>query len=93
VAEHFAVDAVDLAKSIFRIGIFPKFSAVVEEYASDQEVTVELGVNWAQDGSGAHHLRDVLDEATAAGVMVFFRGGGAPEAVTHLLEEIGAKPV
>lgn len=87
VAKHFAMDAVDLSEAKFRVGIFPKFAAVMKEDAAEEEVAIELRVD-RRDGSGrAHHLSDVFDESASARVVIAFGRGGAGEAFAHLREE------
>lgn len=87
VAEHFAVKIVGLGEAGLGVAVFPHFAAVVEEDAGDEEVAVEVGIDGAEGVAGAHHLGDVLDEAAAAGVVVFTGGGGAFVAVGEAVEE------
>lgn len=86
-AHHFAREIVELVEAGFGVGVFPEFSAVVEENAGDEEVLVEVGVSDGNGFGGAHHLSDVFDEAATAGVVVFASGSGAAEAVTEFFEE------
>lgn len=90
-AEHFAVEGVELVEAFFGVGVFPEFSGVVEEDGGDDDVAVEFWIDIADGVGGAHHLCDVFDEAAAAGVVVFAGGGGAAEAVAHGFEEMGAE--
>ena len=75
------MDAVDLAEAVFRIRVFPKLAAIMEEDTGKDEIAVEFRIDGTQRVGGTHHLGDVLDEAATAGVVVFPSGGGTAEAV------------
>ena len=51
----------------------------MEKDAREEQIAVQLGVDRAERGGAAHHLRDMLHQSAAAGVVVLARGGGAPE--------------
>ena len=91
VAEHLAVFRVDLAEAFLGVAVFPELAAIVEKHAGDHQVAVEFRVETGDRVCGAHHLRDVLHQPAAAGMMVFPGGGGAAEPVSHRGEEMGAE--
>lgn len=91
VAEHFAVEGEVLSEAGFGILVFPELADVVEKDTSDEEIFVEARVDGADGAGGAHHLSDVLEEASAPGVVVFLGGGSTAKAVAELIDEVSAE--
>src|SRR5882724_4342306 len=61
--------------------ILPKFSAIMKQDAGKQKIDIQLRIERRDLLRDAHHLRGVLDKATAACVMIIARGGGATKPV------------
>lgn len=93
VAEQFAAVVMDLGESAFWVGVFPEFTDIMKESAREEEVAIKGGVNGTQGIGSAHHLGDVFDKSTAAGVVVAFGCGGAAEVFAMGLEEVVAECV
>jgi len=83
VTEEFAAFVEGDVEAVFGDMIFPKFAAVVEQGAGEQQVAVEHGINRGESVGGAHHLRGVFDETAASGVV--------NEAGTCAASETGAE--
>src|SRR6478752_4364810 len=67
--------------------IFPTLPRIVEKNARDEQIEIELRIKRNERGGAAHHLRGVLDKATAARVMIAARSGGAAKAIAPLRNE------
>jgi hypothetical protein len=78
---------VNLIEAIAWVRIFPQLTAVVKHYSSKQEITIPSGINAAQCFGCAHHLRDVLHQATTSSVMVAASGSGATENITEFVKK------
>ena len=48
-AQHFSVHQMELVETGFRVGVFPKLAAVMEEDTGDHEVAVEMRIDIADD--------------------------------------------
>ena len=59
----------------------------MEENPRKQQIEVQVRVERRDLLRDAHHLRRVLDQPSAARVMIIARGGSAPEPVAPLLQE------
>ena len=67
--------------------IFPKFAGIVKENPGEKKINVQLGIERTEGKGHTHHLRSVLNQSAAAGVVIISRGGSAPKAITKILQE------
>ena len=92
-ADHFAALIEGHAEAGLGQMIFPKLAGVVEENAGDEQVEIQVGIKRRDLRRDAHHLRGVLDQAAAAGVMITAGAGGVAETRAVLRDELGAERV
>ena len=63
----------------------------MKKNASDQKINIQLRIERRDCPRQAHHLRGVLDEAAAPGVMIFASCGRATKSVAPLVDECFAQ--
>ena len=67
--------------------VLPKFSRIVEEDTSDQQIAIQLRIQRRDLFRYAHHLRGVLNQSAAPRVMIVARGSCATEPVAPFFQE------
>lgn len=70
VAEEFAPDFARHLKAQLRWAHFPELSRIVEQNPGKKEIPIQVGIDPAQGGCGAHHLRGMPEQSAAVCVVV-----------------------
>jgi hypothetical protein len=79
-------------ESVRREVVFPHFSTVVKKHSGKQQVTVERWIGSADCGSSAHHLRDMLNQAATARMVVSPGGCGTAKAIAEVRDKKQREP-
>src|SRR3982751_6173178 len=64
--------------------VFPKFPGVMKEDSRGKQVLVQLRIKRRESAAGPHHLRSMLNESTAARVMIIASRGSRAKPITKV---------
>ena len=92
-ADQFALLVERHAETAFWQIIFPKLAGIVEENPGNQQIKVEIGIKRRDLRGDPHHLGGVLEQTTAARMMIGARTGGVSKTRPVLCNELGAERI